>query len=342
MKFDVVIGNPPYQETPIGDNDNYTPPIYHYFLDSAYSIADVVEMIHPARFLFNGGSTPKEWNNKMLNDEHLKVLKYEPNSKKIFHKDIKGGIAITFRNNKRIYGKIGLFTSFYQLNSIYTKVVEKNKNFYSLSEIIYAAESYHFTEIMHKENPHVENMLSKGHKYDLKSNVLEKLANIVFFEHGQNGYVGIIGRKNNERITMYIDSRYISSPDNFSKYKVLLPNANGSGALGEVLTTPLIGTPLIGHTQTFLSIGKYDTREEAECCLKYLKSKFARTLLGILKVTQSNSKPAWKFVPLQDFTNKSDIDWSKSIHEIDLQLYKKYGLDDNEINFIETRVKEMA
>ena len=65
-------------------------------------------------------------------------------------------------------------------------------------------------------------------------------------------------------------------------------------------------------------------------------------MLGILKVTQNNAKPAWAYVPLQDFTPASDIDWSKSIHEIDLQLYKKYGLSDDEINFIETHVKEMA
>ena len=65
-------------------------------------------------------------------------------------------------------------------------------------------------------------------------------------------------------------------------------------------------------------------------------------MLGILKVTQNNAKPTWAYVPLQDFTPASDIDWSKSIHEIDLQLYKKYGLSDAEINFIETHVKEMA
>ena len=65
-------------------------------------------------------------------------------------------------------------------------------------------------------------------------------------------------------------------------------------------------------------------------------------MLGVLKITQDNTKEKWKFVPLQNFTSNSDIDWSKSIHEIDLQLYRKYGLDDKEINFIESHVKEMA
>lgn len=75
--------------------------------------------------------------------------------------------------------------------------------------------------------------------------------------------------------------------------------------------------------------------------MKYIKSKFVRTGLGILKITQDNLPEKWRFVPLQDFTDKSDIDWSKSVNEIDLQLYKKYNLDADEINFIETHVKPM-
>ncbi len=89
------------------------------------------------------------------------------------------------------------------------------------------------------------------------------------------------------------------------KYKVLLPESNGSGALGEVLSTPLIGQPLIGqpligHTQTFISIGNYETLKEAENLLKYIKTKFCRVLLGSLKITQHNSKATWRNVPLQD------------------------------------------
>lgn len=72
-----------------------------------------------------------------------------------------------------------------------------------------------------------------------------------------------------------------------------------------------------------------------------MKTKFVRVLLGILKITQDNTSEKWEFVPLQDFTPNSDINWSKSIHEIDPQLYRKYGLDEKEINFIETHVKEM-
>ena len=93
---------------------------------------------------------------------------------------------------------------------------------------------------------------------------------------------------------------------------------------------------------TFFSIGNFASPEESENCVKYTKSKFARALLSVLKVTQDNTPGKWEYVPLQDFTPASDIDWSKSIHEIDLQLYRKYGLDEKEIEFIESHVKEMA
>ena len=103
----------------------------------------------------------------------------------------------------------------------------------------------------------------------------------------------------------------------------------------------MLSTPLIGHTDTFLTIGNVTTEFEANALLKYIKSKFARALLGVLKITQHNSRSTWAKVPLQDFTSSSDIDWSQSVAEIDAQLYKKYGLSQEEIDFIESKVKVM-
>jgi type II restriction enzyme len=125
-------------------------------------------------------------------------------------------------------------------------------------------------------------------------------------------------------------------------YKVIVPRANGSGALGETLSSPVVLKPNEGYTQTFIGIGAFDNENEANNALKYLKTKFSRTMLSVLKNTQHNEKDTWRKVPLQDFTDNSDIDWSKAIPEIDKQLYKKYGLTQEEIDFIETNVKEMA
>lgn len=100
MKFDFVIGNPPYQDETIGDNATFAPPVYHMFMDAAYEIGDKVELITPARFLFNAGKTPKQWNQKMLEDEHFKTLFYTQKSRELFtNTDIKGGVVITYRDN---------------------------------------------------------------------------------------------------------------------------------------------------------------------------------------------------------------------------------------------------
>ena len=146
---------------------------------------------------------------------------------------------------------------------------------------------------------------------------------------------------------MYVNKKYIDTEKtNLNYWKVILPKSNGSGAIGEVLSTPLVGGPLVGeppvgYTQSFISFGSFNTEYEAQSLLKYIKTKFARCMLGILKVTQDNNKGTWRYVPLQDFTPASDIDWSKSISEIDRKLYKKYKLEKFEIDFIESRIKEM-
>ena len=342
MKFDVVIGNPPYQEELEGTSDK---PIYNYFMDESYKIGDKAVLITPARFLFNAGKTPKAWNQKMLADEQLKVAYYKQDSSKVFAgTDIKGGVAITYHDNAQVFGAIGTFTAFEELNSIYKKVYS-TENFISLSDFVYSPESYKLTPQLHEDFPKIESSLSKGHKFDLTTNIFDKLQGILQDEPFEDS-IKLIGRMNNERTYKWISKKYIKGPENFDKFKVLLPKSNGSGAIGEVLSTPLVGTPLVGtplvgHTQTFISIGKLDTLEECQSLLKYIKSKFARTLLGVLKITQDNKKGTWKYVPLQDFTSSSDIDWSQSVAEIDAQLYKKYGLSQEEIDFIESKVKAM-
>ena len=109
-KFDVVIGNPPYQEEAQGGGTRDTP-VYHLFMDAAYEVAQKVVLITPARFLFNAGFTPKAWNLKMLADEHLSVAHYESNSKKLFPgltDPIKGGIAVTYRDSENTIGPIAV------------------------------------------------------------------------------------------------------------------------------------------------------------------------------------------------------------------------------------------
>ena len=129
---------------------------------------------------------------------------------------------------------------------------------------------------------------------------------------------------------------------------MFLSKADGaSGTIGNPVPARIVGTTAIGYpqegsTESFLSIGNFDTLLEAENLTQYLKTRFARTMLGVLKVTQDITPTKWKFVPLQDFTPSSDIDWTQPNPAIDQQLYRKYGLTDEEIAFIESHVKEMT
>ncbi len=338
MKFDFVIGNPPYQESKEYTKDL---PLYHYFMDASYSIARNVLLITPARFLFNAGQTPKEWNKKMLSDPHLKVLMYEQDSSKVFpNTDIKGGVVITYRNYKDNFGAIDVFTHTPELNTILHKVNSIPNE--EIAKIIYMSSCYRIKDTLFEDFPIYKDYFSSG-KF-LHSNIFDKLPELFTDDipSSVDEYFQVYGlQKGIGRTIHFMKRKYVDYPNNLSKWKVFVPKSNGSGALGEVLSTPLIGKPLIGHTQTFMSIGCFDTEQEAQNLLKYIKSKFARTMLGVLKVTQDNPPKTWKYVPLQDFTSSSDIDWTKSVHEIDLQLYDKYGLTAEERNFIETNVKEM-
>ena len=341
MNFDTIIGNPPYQVIATGDA-NGSDPIYHLFIDAGKQFCSRETLIHPARFLFNAGKTPKDWNQKVLNDDHFKVVGYWANSSQMFPDvDIKGGVAITHWDNKTDFGKIGTFVAFEELRSILKKV--KNDEFKTFSDLVYGRDLYKLTEILYEENPFAENRQSKGHRYDCGSNVFDIFPELFYDEkpNDKKEYARVLGRTNNVRIEKWFRKDYLKIPDNFDFYKVFVPKSNGSGAIGEVLSTPMVGEPMVGCTTTFLNIGKFETQFEAESCLKYIKTKFARTMLGTLKVTQDNPRETWLNVPLQDFTANSDIDWNKSVSEIDRQLYRKYGLSKDEIAFIESKVKEM-
>lgn len=346
MKFDAIVGNPPYQIMATGDA-NGSDPIYHLFIDAACKLGEKVSFIHPARFLFNAGKTPKDWNEKMLNDEHYKVVQYWANSGDVFPTvDIKGGVAVTYWDKNKTFEKIGTFVAYDELRTILKKVLESN--FKTFADLVYTRTLYRFTDVLYKENPWAESRPSKGHLYDMSSNALDMFPELFSDEKPNDGkeYARIYGLSNKKRAYKWIKKSYVKIPDNFDFYKVLVPAANGSGAIGEVLSTPVIGQPVIGqpvigHTETFLSVGKFNTQDEAENCMKYIKTKFARAMLGTLKITQHNIQETWLNVPLQDFTANSDIDWSKSVSEIDKQLYKKYGLSADEVEFIESKVREM-
>lgn len=340
MKFDFCIGNPPYQDNTTGENETYSPPVYDRFMDASFSVADRIELIHPARFLFNAGSTPKAWNEKMLNDSHLKVLEYHEDATDVFaNTDIKGGIVITYYDKTREFHPIEIFTKYVELNSILEKIITQNKNGW-IGQIVYIQNRFVLSVLLSDYPNYKSSIGSDGKDSRFEKNIFEKIP--LFMETPFSDSVRTIGIFNGKRTWRYIDIKYVDDKhENLTFYKVVIPVANGSGEFGQALSTPIIEKPNEAYTRSFIGIGAFKTESEAANCCKYIKTKFTRTMLHILKVTQMANKDVWRYVPLQDFTDKSDIDWMKTVHEIDLQLYKKYGLSDDEIKFIETHVKEM-
>lgn len=338
--FDFVIGNPPYQEETANDGDRKNP-IYNLFMDQAYDTSSNVELITPARFLFNAGQTPKAWNKKMLEDTHLKVLYYEPDATRLFHDtEIKGGIAITFRSDSKDFGAIGTFTSYQEMNGVVKKVnqVEHGKN--RLDSIIASQGLFRFSKLAFDAFPQVRALSGKGTGAKIVSNIIKKAPELFSSKRNEKS-IRILGRIDGNREYRFINKEYIENNKYIDGYKLFLPEANSQGHFGETLTLPILGLPGDGSADTYLSAGPFKTEIEARTLETYLKTKFFRAMLGIKKVTQHCPPAVWNMIPMQDFTPSSDIDWSQSIHDIDLQLYQKYGLDETEIEFIESHVKEM-
>lgn len=336
--FDFAIGNPPYQENTAESTRKR--PIYNEFMDASFSVASKVELITPARFLFDAGQTPKAWNKKMLTDNHFKVLKYIDDAAKVFpNTDIKGGVAITYHNEKAEYTPVGVFTKSENLNNILTDV--RKKGIQSMSEIVSARGCYRLSDIFFKSFPEASEKLGKGTGNMIVSNIFQKVPEAFLDSPAESDSIKIVGRENNKRTYKFLSKKYLLDNEYVKTYNVLISEANNTGEFGETLVEPSLSKPGEGATDTFISIGFFHNQNEALNTMKYIKTKFCRAMLGVKKATQHTAKSVWKYVPLQDFSAHSDIDWSRSIHEIDLQLYKKYGLSPDEIDFIESHVKEM-
>lgn len=336
MKFNIVIGNPPYQETRIGTSDE---PVYHLFIDIASKLAALSTLITPGRFLFNAGKTPKDWNKKILSNPHFKVIWYKPNSQEVFDNvDIKGGIAVTLCNNNVDFGALGIYTKYSELSSILRKVISA-EGFVGLDSIIYSQNKFNL-EVLYADMPTLKNRIgSSGKEKRLTTSIFSFTE--IFSDRAEEGLVKILGLIGNKREWKWMNPKYLEPHPNLSKWKVILPKVNGTGEIGETLSSPFVCEPNIGITQSFITFGSFDDANSANAVLKYIKTKFARTLLGVLKVTQDNPKDTWKHIPMQDFTGNSDIDWSKSIENIDMQLYVKYKLSNEEITFIESMIMPM-
>lgn len=265
-----------------------------------------------------------------------------------------------YRNKNELFEPIGQFIPNGDLHQIALKF--KNDAKHNLPSIMFGGRSdLKFNDEFLKSYPNSKadrlafiqikrssvKELGTNEEYELKSSTFEALPYAFkdYTEDKNEHYYHLLGLIGAKREWKYIEKKYMSprypNKNNTDKYKVFIPKANGSGFLGETLSKSEIGRPYDSATSTFISIGAFNSEEEAKNCAKYLKTKLLRCLLGILKKTQDNPPSVWGYIPLQNFTAISDIDWEQSISDIDRQLYKKYKLTNDEIEFIESTIRPM-
>jgi len=330
MKFSAIVGNPPYQIMD-GGTDRGAIPVYHHFMNISKRVRpNYISMIMPARW-YAGGRGLDEFRSDMISDTHLFRLHDYELSKDLFPTvDIAGGLCTFLWDNN--YNGPCMVTNY---NAIKDINIKRYLNQFDTLIRLNAAVSI------------LEKVISISTSY-LKDSVLSinPFGFRTYFRGKDNGDIKILTSKGWSKVNRTEITKGIEYID---QYKIIVGRfvpSNGEMSVkpGEgyrVLTEPQILSPAEINTETYIDTAVFSTPEEATNYKKYLLSKFARFLLrqGITSVNVT--RECFAFVPQQDFTSSSDIDWYKSVSEIDKQLYMKYHLTNEEISFIESMIKPM-
>jgi superfamily II DNA or RNA helicase len=342
MKFDAIVGNPPYQIMDGGAKSSAMP-VYNYFVENAKNISSkFVSMIMPSRWM-TGGKGLDEFRNDMIHDKHILVLHDYVQAKDVFPSvDIKGGICY-FLRDVGIEKKCNVYRHENNEKTLSTRyLVEEGDEIFVRSPELLSIKN----KVSAFNEKSFENIVSPRRPYGLSGDIFKDYSKYNLPEMQlspiRNGLTIYGLDEKLKRIKRFAPIDYpLPKKDYINGYKLFMSRNQGTGLLGEEFSTPVFGKPNDCCTETFVVIGLFNNEYEMNNCWKYVETKFFRAMVGIRKQDQGASKAIYHYVPLQDFTDKSDIDWLKSIPEIDKQLYKKYNLTDEEINFIESSIKPM-
>ena len=343
MRFDFCIGNPPYQESDAGKSTGATP-VYDKFVDEGLSICrNSLVMITPSRWMKTGRGLDS-FRKDMISNTSLKTLvDYEKADEFFSGVHIAGGICYFLIDKsyngpchfKHISADGYIDESDRYLQNHFSDSVIRDSRQISILEKTFS--DSRFSSLVSSLNPYGFRtyLFNSPEQYPSVKISDVKTSECSIAVYGVKGFKG--GAR---RVKFYVrPSDILNKSVGYVDYKLFFSKAYL--ATSTVPPEIIKGYPFEICTETFLKIGNFDTESEMLNALSYLKTKFARALLFFNRSALSVSKELFTFIPLQDFTDKSDIDWSKSLHEIDLQLYKKYGLNAEEIKFIEDRIKPM-
>lgn len=342
MKFDAIVGNPPYMIMDGGAKAS-AKPIYNYFIESSKKVEPkYMSFIIPTRW-YTGGKGLDDFRKSMLNDKHMELIHDYLTPEYIFsNTNIRGGVCY-FLWNKNYNNEVDLIRVVTHQNE---KIISDIKRKFKIKEVDIFIRDAHAIAILdrilkEKNIDFMTNYISSRKPFGIDGNFTEselflsdknELANIECYGKAKSiGYIKKDDVKNHK--------------DWISVWKVYMPYVNNIGTeLNDDNQNTFIGEPNSVCTETFLVAGAELNLNKYECIAlsKYLRSKFARFLHSLAKTSHHATAKTYQFVPLQDFSDKSDIDWSKSIAEIDQQLYAKYKFSKDEIDYAESKIKPMA
>ena len=342
MNFDLVIGNPPYQQADGGAAAS-AKPIYQEFVNIAKEVSTkYVSMIMPARW-YTGGKGLDEFRASMLTDKHIKLLYDYQRPDEVFpDTNNRGGLCFIVRDNNfdntltlpEVVSNRGNQEIVSQVRSIRTDDLEMFiRHQEAISVLKKVTENISFASL--------SDAISTRRPFGIDGNITKDIA---VFKKQKNPRFSIICYGRSSSLGYITLSTVKNNSEWINRWKVFMPYANNIGTeLNDDNLNAFVGQPNSVATETFLVVGADLSLDEnsAQALVLYLRTRFVRFMHSLAKASQHATSKTYRFVPLQDFTEQSDIDWGKSAGEIDKQLYAKYGLSEEEIAFIEGTIKAM-
>ena len=320
MKFDVIIGNPPYQLSDGGAQAS-AKPIYNFFVQQAKKLKPrYLVMIIPARW-YTGGKGLDDFRDEMVNDVRIRILHDFQNASECFPGvEIKGGVCY-FLWERENHGPCSVINhlaegacseSVRYMNESGTSLFIRYNKAIDILKKVQIIKEEKFDRLVSARKPFG---LPTNFKGDSKGN-----ANSVTLY--QNGGVAYVPR-----------SVIIKGKELIDTYKVFISMAYGAGEQfpHQILGKPILGSKNACCTETYLNIGPFKTKIEAQNVISYITTKFFRFMVLLIKNTQHATSRVYSFVPMQDFSKP----WT------DEELYAKYKLTQEEIDFIESMIKPM-
>lgn len=334
MKFDVIVGNPPYQLNDGGGTGSSAIPIYQKFIQQAKKLNPAyLSMIIPARW-FTGGRGVDEFRDEMLNDKRIKIIHDFPNASDCFPGvEIKGGVCY-FLWEKTHNGRCTINThKGDEIVSVAERdLLEKGADTFiryndaiSILGKVQKLKEESFSNLISANDPFGFDVRVEGSYKRVKP----KFKHVKFKDSVQFYYYGW------QREGLgYIEKSSIKKNIEWVKdYKVYITKAYGAGETfpHQIVNIPILGEPNTCCTESYLMIGPFSKKQKAENVISYIETKFFRFLVLLIKNTQNAMKKVYTFVPMQDF---KEI-WT------DKKLYEKYGLTKEEIDFIDSMIRPM-